>query len=126
MSSDKTPGSSRVQAFRERLTGQYKRVEAYVTEEERARIQQVKDAQGVTTDIAVAGLIRLGLMHYEQTALAELAPPAAPARAVAATKPALMALSGALSIANSVGAPSAESPIATFFKHRKELGHDSR
>lgn len=69
MSKDGT-SASRVKAFRSRLTGQFKRVEAYVTEEEKRQIEAVKATLGVTTDVAVAGLVRLGLEQYQKEASA--------------------------------------------------------
>ena len=47
--------ASRVKAFRSRMTGQFRRVEAYVTDAEKLEIDKVKQQLGVTTDIAVAG-----------------------------------------------------------------------
>lgn len=67
MQSDNEYGSSasRVKAFRTRLSSQFKRVEAYVTEGEKVAIEQVKAELGVTTDVAVAGLLRMGLERFE-------------------------------------------------------------
>ena len=57
--------SARVKAFRDRLSdSSFKRVEAYVTTEEKSRIEAVKTDLGVTTDVAVAGLLRMGLEQY--------------------------------------------------------------
>lgn len=94
--SENNTSASRVKAFRSRLSGQFKRVEAYVTEEEKAQIEEVKATLGVTTDVAVAGLVRLGLAQFQnqsastpvcalavQGALESANAPAAPASAVA-------------------------------------------
>ncbi len=57
--------SDRVKAFRTRLSeSQFKRVEAYVTTEEKAQIDSIKAKLGTTSDVAVAGLIRLGLVTF--------------------------------------------------------------
>lgn len=117
MSKDGT-SASRVKAFRSRLTGQFKRVEAYVTEEEKRQIEAVKATLGVTTDVAVAGLVRLGLEQYQKEASAvravssvsALAQPCA-APAVSAEAPArasslqdlALGVSGALSSVNGTG-----------------------
>ena len=116
MSKDST-SASRVKAFRSRLTGQFKRVEAYVTEEEKRQIEAVKATLGVTTDVAVAGLVRLGLEQYQKEASAvgavssvsaqsqSCAAPAAPATQARAlsVQDAAMGVSGALSSVNSIG-----------------------
>lgn len=119
MSKDGT-SASRVKAFRSRLTGQFKRVEAYVTEEEKRQIEAVKATLGVTTDVAVAGLVRLGLEQYQKEASAVSAvssvsalaqPCAAPAVSVSAEAPArasslqdlALGVSGALSSVNGTG-----------------------
>ena len=66
--SDGASTAQRVKAFRERLSvGSYKRVEGYITAEEKARIDAVKTEMGVTTDVAVAGLLRMGLEQFEQS-----------------------------------------------------------
>lgn len=67
MSKTNNPADSatRVKAFRERLAdGSYRRVEAYITDEEKARLESVKTELGVTSDVAVAGLLRMGLEAY--------------------------------------------------------------
>jgi hypothetical protein len=70
---DAATSAMRVKAFRERLSeGSYKRVEGYITREEKARIDALKAELGVTTDVAIAGLLRMGLEQYEnRTGLAE-------------------------------------------------------
>jgi hypothetical protein len=140
-----TPSNSaeRVKAFRDRLDSQFKRVEAYVTEEEKTRIQAVRAHEGVTMDVAVAGLVRLGLEHYEalraqeqqvaqpKTALNLCGALGGAAEAVAfgatagasargAAAPGLIAAS--VSLASAVAAPEqADNPVARFFKKRKEI-----
>jgi hypothetical protein len=66
---DDSPSTAvRVKAFRDRLSSSsYKRVEGYVTADEKARVDAVKAQLGVTTDVAVAGLLRMGLEQYEKT-----------------------------------------------------------
>ncbi|MNR71482.1 hypothetical protein D3C71_21080 [compost metagenome] len=67
LSSTAPDATNRVRAFRERLAeDSYRRVEGYVAEDEKARIETVKKDLGVTMDVAVAGLLRLGLQAYEQ------------------------------------------------------------
>jgi hypothetical protein len=57
--------ATRVKAFRERLAGSsYRRVEAYVSTDEKALLDSVKEEMGVTSDVAVAGLLRMGLDAY--------------------------------------------------------------
>ena len=64
---DTTSTAPRVKAFRDRLaSSSYKRVEGYITSEEKARIDAIKTQLGVTTDVAVAGLLRMGLERYEK------------------------------------------------------------
>ncbi len=141
MSSDSEYGSSasRVKAFRSRLAGQYKRVEAYVTEGEKSAIDDVKAALGVTTDVAVAGLLRLGLERFEQerVALASKAPQevsavgvssrsfAAPTAALAASQESVGLCSPQAAVSLPPEFPvlmssSQDNPIARFFKNRKE------
>lgn len=119
---DKSASSTRVKAFRTRLGEQYKRVEAYITESEKAQVQAIREQQGCTMDVAIAGLIRLGLAQYE-VAQAPATTQANPARALNAG-----AFSGALCASASSGAacreaavpPKAYNPIAQFFKARSE------
>jgi hypothetical protein len=82
---DGTSTATRVKAFRDRLSSNsYKRVEGYVTSEEKARVDAVKAQLGVTTDIAVAGLVRMGLEQFEKSeqlhGLTKLQSPAASVR----------------------------------------------
>lgn len=81
---DTNSTATRVKAFRDRLaSSSYKRVEGYITAEEKVRIDAVKTQLGVTTDIAVAGLLRMGLEQFEKTALtAPLTTPGTPVTAV--------------------------------------------
>lgn len=64
MATDNSSSKHRVKAFRTRLTDQFKRVETYVTEQEKEQIEEVKAELGVTSDVAVAGLLRMGLAQY--------------------------------------------------------------
>lgn len=143
MSADSDAGSSasRVKAFRSRLTGQYKRVEAYVTEDEKSAIEGVKASLGVTTDAAVAGLLRLGLERFEQERStlrgSGLVVSGASAELAGASESALVALSAAQassgfcssqaamslplpSTGSVLSASAPDNPIARFFKNRKE------
>lgn len=120
---DKSASSTRVKAFRTRLGEQYKRVEAYITESEKAQVQAIREQQGCTLDVTIAGLIRLGLAQYEA---AQVPAPsqAKPARSLSAS-----AFNGAPSASlNSADTPhetavplKAHSPIAQFFKARSEI-----
>ncbi len=88
------PSASRVKAFRSRLSEQFRRVEAYVTDEEKSKVDAVKAELGVTTDVAVAGLIRLGLAEYErQSEAARLQDAASSHAACASAAPAARSLS---------------------------------
>lgn len=131
----------RVKAYRERLGSDFKRVEAYVTQDERERIRRVKEAQGATMDVAVAGLLRLGLELYESR-LAERAAPAsvtavglaptvvgaanacegmsAPLRAFSQCAVPSSSLSSVNHLATVQGT-SVDSPISQFFRERKEF-----
>jgi hypothetical protein len=102
---DTTSTAPRVKAFRDRLaSSSYKRVEGYITSEEKARIDAVKTQLGVTTDVAVAGLLRMGLERYEKesTEPAQTVMPAAQAPAQSLTS-SLMA-SGATHLCAEVSA----------------------
>lgn len=101
MSKDGT-SASRVKAFRSRLTGQFKRVEAYVTEEEKRQIEAVKATLGVTTDVAVAGLVRLGLEQYQKEASAVSTVSSVSALAQSCAAPAVSVSAGALARASSL------------------------
>lgn len=138
-----TPSNSaeRVKAFRDRLDSQFKRVEAYVTEEEKLQIQAVRVHEGVTMDVAVAGLVRLGLEHYETLRALEqqAVQPKAPLNLCGALGGAVesMAFGAAANIrsvetsrliaasasqATAFTAPEqADNPVARFFKKRKEI-----
>lgn len=129
-----TSSATRVKAFRERLDSQFKRVEAYVTEEEKARIQAVRSQEQVTADVAVAGLIRLGLERYAElqsfaatsSVLAENAETstfASSALTGAVVQPAVLesSLQYASKLAAPVTASPLENPVARFFKNRKEI-----
>lgn len=144
-----TNSAERVKAFRERLDSQFKRVEAYVTEDEKSRIQAVRTQEAVTMDIAVAGLVRLGLERYEELRAQESSSAAAPKglfmlsgavgsaleSAPFATGAGLLRASASASASASatdasitcVAAPlvtssePAENPVARFFKKRKEI-----
>ena len=155
MDKDSAKGpAERVKAFRERLDGRFKRIESYVTEEEKSRVQAVREREGVTMDIAVAGLVRLGLERYEELVRGSaLTPAAAPVAASSAASVAassvmslqaredLSCLSGALNQAQATRGVStltlrsaagmdpqpcapAESPVARFFRTRKEMLDD--
>jgi len=144
-----TNSAERVKAFRERLDSQFKRVEAYVTEDEKSRIQTVRTQEAVTMDIAVAGLVRLGLERYEELreheaslsttakrplmlsgavgSALESAPFAASAAFLCG---AVSASAGASAAETSIQCASAslvtasepmENPVARFFKKRKEI-----
>ena len=63
--------SSRVQEFRHRLADNFSRVEGYVLTAENAEIARVMKEQGVSKDVAVAGLVRLGLSAYRAATPAE-------------------------------------------------------
>jgi len=147
--------SVRVKAFRDRLSSQFKRVEAYVTEDEKTRIQAVRAQENVTADVAVAGLLRLGLERYDElraqagASTQTIASVEAFVLGGAAMEPQARALDAALfsaSASASVGASfsgamptsstsvraaltaaapvttsPADSPVARFFKNRKEI-----
>ena len=135
--------AERVKAFRERLDGRFKRIESYVTEEEKSRVQAVREREGVTMDNAVAGLVRLGLERYEELARSgtpvTAATPADASSAMSlAAQPGFACLSGALNQAQATCGVStlnlrsatgmdpqacapAESPVARFFRTRKEM-----
>jgi hypothetical protein len=138
--------ATRVKAFRERLAGSsYRRVEAYVSTDEKALLDSVKEELGVTSDVAIAGLLRMGLDAYAngKTATATPATPVIPAMAIAQcsslqAQASIQALNFCGSMpehalrSNTIGAacaaaepaPTAASiqtnPIAQFFKSRKE------
>jgi hypothetical protein len=146
-----TNSAERVKAFRERLDSQFKRVEAYVTEDEKSRIQAVRTQEAVTMDIAVAGLVRLGLERYEELRAQDATAPTGPlskgpfmlSGAVGAALEATPFTAGAASLNGFVGASAsafstqslserdashlvtssepAENPVARFFKKRKEI-----
>lgn len=144
MNKPNTPADSatRVKAFRERLAGSsYRRVEAYVTTDEKAQLDSVKQELGVTGDVAVAGLLRIGLEAYANSRK----PPIAGAQAASlSSSPALQALNFCGSLAEpsfqcaansaqplvmpAAAAPDADNnppnPIAQFFKSRKETKHE--
>lgn len=144
MNKPNTPADSatRVKAFRERLTGSsYRRVEAYVTSDEKAQLDSVKQELGVTGDVAVAGLLRMGLEAYANSRK----PLTASAQAASlSASPVLQAMNfcgslaepsfhcavnSAQSVALSAAAvPVADNtppnPIAQFFRSRKETKHE--
>lgn len=64
MDKDLKTSKLRVRAFRERVGNDYKRVEGYITSGEKAEVEALKRELGLSTDTAVAGLIRLGLSAY--------------------------------------------------------------
>lgn len=133
--------ATRVKAFRERLAGSsYRRVEAYVTTDEKSQLDSVKQELGVTGDVAVAGLLRMGLEAYANSKKPLIA--SAQAASLSAS-PVLQALNFCGSLAepsfqcavNSApptvlptAAPVTDNtqpnPIAQFFKSRKETKHE--
>ena len=149
--------SVRVKAFRDRLSSQFKRVEAYVTEDEKTRIQAVRAQENVTADVAVAGLLRLGLERYDElraqagASTQAIASVEAFVLGGAAMEPQARALDAALFSASASASASAgasfsgamptsstsvraalnaaapvttspaDSPVARFFKNRKEI-----
>lgn len=158
--SNDNPASSsvRVKAFRERLSSQFKRVEAYVTEDEKTRIQAVRTQENVTADVAVAGLLRLGLERYEElrtqgsasaeygassgafvlggavsasasahlgrsldAALFAASASASGASFSGAMQPTSVSASAALKAPAPATTSPADSPVARFFKNRKEI-----
>ncbi|KWU24716.1 hypothetical protein [Burkholderia cenocepacia] len=134
--------ATRVKAFRERLAGSsYRRVEAYVSTEEKAQLDSVKEELGVTSDVAIAGLLRMGLEAYVSSKATTSAKPAPVAYAQASSmlsnaSGAALDLCGSLqehslrssAIGGALSAPVAPlaettnqpNPIAQFFKSRKE------
>jgi hypothetical protein len=144
-----TNSAERVKAFRERLDSQFKRVETYVTEDEKSRIQAVRTQEAVTMDIAVAGLVRLGLERYEELRQQEASasvttktPFMLSGAAAGALEPAPFVASAAFlcgAVSASAGASASETsikcasaplvtasepldnPVARFFKKRKEI-----
>lgn len=66
-----TSSSTRVQEFRQRLAEDFARVEGYVLTEENAEIKRVMAEQQVSKDVAVAGLVRMGLRAYRDSVQAE-------------------------------------------------------
>jgi len=143
-----TNSAERVKAFRERLDSQFKRVETYVTEDEKTRIQAIRTQESVTMDIAVAGLVRLGLEKYEELRAQESSvlasanvrptltgavagPLDAPLFNASASAGILCTTATCLSMAEAPGTSTAESfvttsepldsPVARFFKKRKEI-----
>lgn len=144
-----TNSAERVKAFRERLDSQFKRVEAYVTEDEKTRIQSIRTQEAVTMDIAVAGLVRLGLERYEELRAQESSAPATPkglfmlsgavggaleSAPFAASAGSLRASARASASGTSAGhlitsnatplgtsSEPMENPVARFFKKRKEI-----
>lgn len=131
--------AARVQDFRHRMAEHFSRVEGFVLSAENAGISRVMVEQGVTKDVAVAGLVRLGLSVYESArteqppgatiCLNQLAASAglryAEARsgrvetvsALAASTP-----SGQVNaVASSAIVGSSTDAIASFFKTRKEI-----
>lgn len=124
---EKSASSARVRAFRTRLGAEYKRVEAYITDEEKALAQAIQKQQGCTMDTAIAGLIRLGLAHYEAVSSPEVSSPSGVGKAEQAftgSSP-ISALSAAASPCpvprqDTATTHVAHNPIAQFFKARSE------
>ncbi len=111
--SDYGSSASRVKAFRTRLNGQFKRVEAYITEGEKSAIEQVKSELGVTTDVAVAGLLRMGLERFqEQRSASNAAPRAVGATEVRASESLTFSASASLDVCGALSAPAAMSTRA--------------
>lgn len=108
--------ATRVKAYRSRLSKEnLRRVEAYVSSDEKALIDLVRSAQNTTADGAVAGLVRLGLSAY-----------AAQASSMDADHPESVALVAPEVLSLLHPAPSSRpeqvqsNPIAQFFQKRKD------
>lgn len=113
----------RVKAYRSRLaTSSFSRVEAYVTAEEKSKIDAVKTSLGVNSDIAVAGLIRLGLEQFSHRnqLLSNISPDDLNSTETAQSfiAQSASAFSGARIKTNFIAT---ENPIAKFFKKRTEI-----
>ncbi|VTU42294.1 MULTISPECIES: hypothetical protein [unclassified Variovorax] len=123
--------AERTKAFRSRLAeSSFRRVEGYIASDEKERVDRVRQELQVTSDVAVAGLVRLGLSAYE-SAMRQ-----GPGASLQTTSSDWLAASGGVqgacahsAQANFPTTPSAASPelvhtpanpIAQFFKSRKE------